>query len=65
MRNELAAYIERLAGKAQGTIESDSVILLRRAGRVHNTPPVELREEHELSFPRRLLSVLVVSLQFV
>ena len=35
------------------------------ARRVHYTLPVELREEHELSFPRPLLSVLVVSLQFV
>ena len=72
MRND--AYNERLAGKSQGTrlIESDSVVRKDRyykvcsdAGRVHSTLPVELSEEHELSFPRPLLSVLVVSLQFL
>ena len=54
-------------------IKCDSVVRKDRyykvcsdfAGRVHYTLPVELREEDELSFPRPLLSVLVVSLQFV
>ena len=55
---------ERLAGKARLAIPSYAKVC-SDAGRVHCTLPVELREEHELSFPRPLLSVLVVSLQFV